>query len=105
MKDKKITTVPVDERLEGILICAERYCLGRSTYVVKDFCDYVRPLLPRLSDKTLYVLNQDFLSNSKRADGGSWGMDIDKNTWGNFWNDVLNEIQIRTTKGTWQKEG
>lgn len=94
-------TVPIDDRLESMLIYAERYCLGRATYAVSDFCTYAKPLLPYMSNKTLAVLNDDFLSRTKA--GESFGMKQDEDIWGNFWNAVIDEIKRR--QGAWNNDG
>lgn len=83
--------------LEDMFLYAERYCLGRSTYAVKDYCNYVKPLVPYMSNRFLSNINRDFLNNER------WGMEMDKQEWGKLWNAVLDEIQHRTAKGEWQR--
>lgn len=40
----------------AVLNCAVRYTLGRRTYMPGLVIDYIRPLLPFLSSKTLWCL-------------------------------------------------
>lgn len=51
--------VPVNNKLELMLICAMRYAMGRETYVPGETIDYIRPLIPHLSTKTLSVMKRD----------------------------------------------
>lgn len=94
--------------LETILICAERYACGRESYMPSLVIDYLMPLLPKLSIKTLGVLNEDMQrvdEMDKRTEGaeivpgmrhGAWGNDlIDKPGWMQFWQAVRDEIARR----------
>lgn len=53
-------TLKVDEQDFGtICICALRYAMGRETYMPSLVRDFIRPLLPKLCDKTLAVMLND----------------------------------------------
>ena len=50
----------VDEQDFGtICVCALRYAMGRMTYMPDLVRGFIRPLLPRLADKTISVMLQD----------------------------------------------
>ena len=105
MADK---TIHITDDFEAILICAERYACGRESYMPSLVIDYITPLLPRLSIKTLGVLNEDMQrvdEMDKRTEGveivpgmrhGAFGNDrIDKPGWMRFWKAVRDEISRR----------
>ena len=48
-----------DNEFQDFIIHSERYVIGRSTYVVNDFCETVKKYLERLSNNTLSVLIHD----------------------------------------------
>ena len=53
-------TLNIDEENLGTLcICAIRYCQGRQTYMPDLVRTIVRPLLPKLTDKTIHVMAED----------------------------------------------
>lgn len=56
--------------LEDILIYAMRYTLGRSSYSPGVSMDFIRPLIPHLTDKALTVMIQDV---RERLDSESYG--------------------------------
>lgn len=39
--------------------CTVRYCLGRRTYMPWTVMGFIKPVLPVLDDKTLYVMARD----------------------------------------------
>lgn len=93
----------IDEDFETILICAERYALGRRSYMPSLVIGYITPLLPRLSKKTLAVLAKDISGASY------WGDEtIDKPCWMKFLADVwavLTERRIISLKSLWKTGG
>lgn len=93
LKDNKYID-PSDEDLGLILTCAVRYSLGRQTYVPGSVCDFITPLIPKLSDRTLWCLEKDVLSAYSYGDEK-----IDKPIWMKFLNDVTNEVNRRKTSG------
>lgn len=83
-----------DDNFGAVLNCAIRYCLGRRTYMPKLVMDYVRPLLPDLSDKALWCMEKDILQH--KADGYSYGdPSIDVPAWQEFLSQVQREIRRR----------
>lgn len=98
----------LNDNLETILICAERYACGRESYMPSLVIGYITPLLPDLSDRALSVMNEDMKRNDdmdKRMDGfeavkgyrhGAFGSDIiDKPGWMRFWAAVKAEMRKR----------
>ena len=85
---------PSDEDLGLVLNCAVRYSLGRRTYVPGSVCDFITPLIPKLSDRTLWCLKQDVSSAYSYGDEK-----IDKPIWMKFLTDVTNEIDMRKISG------
>lgn len=71
----KITINGTPNQLSEMLICAERYALGRMTYVVKDVCVFIGDNLHLLLDKDRAVMIEDI----ERAE--DYGMDFDKEYW------------------------
>ena len=57
---------PSDDHFGTICNCAVRYACGRQSYMPNLVIDFLTPLLPQLSSKTLYVLDQDL--TDKRYD-------------------------------------
>lgn len=82
-----------DDDFSSILICAVRYALGRRSYMPGIVVDFIRPLLPYLPDKTLFVLKNDLLSCQDFGDP-----EIDKPRWKNLMYDVLDELGGRMNK-------
>lgn len=73
----------------AVLNCAVRYCIGRRTYMPKLVMDVIRPLLPALTDKTLWC----FEWNIECAD--DYGADYDEEGWMRFLSEVKAEIARR----------
>lgn len=67
-----------------VLNCAIRYALGRKTYVPQTVVNFIKPLLPKISDKTLSCMEHDIVSAKNYGN-----INIDKPIWLEF----LNEIQ------------
>ena len=90
---KKVNKVPqielADDFFGTVLNCAVRYCIGRMTYMPSLVTDFIRPLLPHLSDKTLWCFERDI------EDQSNYGMKMDKELWMRFLSDVKTEIQRR----------
>lgn len=70
----------LDQDELGILcVCAERYALGRRTYMPSLICGIIQSLVSELSDKDIYVLVNDIESQRDRA--GGLGDECDKADW------------------------
>lgn len=85
-----------DDDFGAVLNCAIRYSLGRQTYMPHLVMDFARPLLPQLSDRTLWCMARDI----KEAEtyGGYGSPVIDEPKWRTFLEDVENEIDKRKEK-------
>lgn len=77
-----------------ILNCAVRYAIGRQTYMPGLVVDFIRPLLTHVSDKTLYVFDQDI--TDQRYIGGYGDKNIDEPIWMRFHADVIAEEKRRS---------
>lgn len=64
------------DELGTLCICAERYALGRRTYIVSSVCGIISSLVFELSDKDIYVLIQDI-----EEPFGGYGDECDKFEW------------------------
>lgn len=82
-----------DDNFGTILICAVRYAIGRETYMPSLVIGYITPLLPYLSAKTLYVLDQDI--TEQRYHGGYGHPRIDEPGWMRFLDAVHAEQERR----------
>ena len=78
----------------AILNCAIRYSLGRQTYMPKLVIDFIKPMIPALDNRTLYVFIQDIESHIRS--GGTLGNPIiDAPEWFDFIQAVKNALEIR----------
>ena len=92
-KTKKPVIDLQDETFGAVLNWAVRYCLGRMTYAPSMTIEFITPLLPYLSNKTIKVFDQD-IEDQKRY-GLGFGMDFDEEEWMRFWGKVKEEIGRR----------
>ena len=70
-------TITIQE-FQQFIIYAERYAIGRMTYVPSEVNNIIRKYLPRISSSTLGVLIHDI---EFEADRDMLGMDFDKKMW------------------------
>lgn len=106
----KVKMLPLDDLMEQMIISAERYALGRMTYIVSDTVNFILPLVSHLDTNTLSVLEEDFRSaeaeNKRRDDDfagmnfDAWGMDYDKKRWFDLWKAVKSELERRSENET-----
>lgn len=68
-------TVPVNDNLGEMLNWAVRYALGRRTYAVMSTCEYIKPLIKDLSDRTLYCMSRDIKEQEKKGYGDQCDVD------------------------------
>ena len=73
----------------AVLNCAVRYCIGRRTYMPKLVMDVIRPLIPALTDKTLWCFERDI------EGANNYGADYDEEAWMRFLSEVKAEIARR----------
>lgn len=94
MKTKVVSkTIELSPDLELMLNCAMRYAMGRRTYIVGTFCNYVKSIMPELSLVTLERMEQDYGDFAKF--GNSWGDDCDREEWTQFKMKLDEEIKKR----------
>ena len=77
-----------DDFFGAVLNCAVRYAIGRRSYMPGLVQDFIRPLIPYLSNKTLWCFDQDI--KSARYEGG-YGDVCDEKDWLNFHAEVVAE--------------
>lgn len=92
-KQKTPTIDLMDDDFGCVLNCAVRYALGRRTYMPSLVCDYIKPLLPYLNNRTVWCFKQD-IQDHKRL-GFSYGDGCDERTWMDFLDAVNKEYQSR----------
>lgn len=67
-----------NDDLNILFICAFRYALGRSSYVVSEMCDLITANLDIFSDFTKKL----FIKEITRAlDTNNYGMEMDREYW------------------------
>lgn len=93
-KDKNAPVIdPADDEFGAVLNCAVRYAIGRRTYMPGLVIDFITPLLPRLSSKTLWCFDRDIAE--ARWEGGYGDPKIDEPGWMRFHEAVRAERQRR----------
>lgn len=102
MNNKKPNINPTDDYFGTVLNCAIRYSLGRQTYMPHLVMDFARPLLPYLSDKTLWCMSRDI--KEVETYGGYGSPVIDEPKWKAFLRDVDVEIDKRKQVTTNEKD-
>ena len=93
MKEKKPTIDLQDDIFGTVLNCAVRYAIGRQTYMPSLVIGFITPLLPYLSDKTLWCFDQDV--TEARWAGGYGDPSIDEPGWMKFREAVREERKKR----------
>lgn len=89
-------TVPIDDWFETILIDAIRYSLGRTSYMPSLVYNYIKPLLPKLSDKFLSISERDIMNyGGYNNDKSAYGDDCDYELWMKFLVNIRKEIDNR----------
>lgn len=87
-------TITIQE-FQQFIIYAERYAIGRMTYVPSEVNQIIRKYLPRISSNTLGVLIQDI---ELEADRDMLGMDFDKKMWLELLETLKNERDRRKSE-------
>ncbi len=90
MKQKLIDTS--DERFGEMLNSALRYALGRMSYIVQDTANYIRPLIPYLDNRTLFVMERDI---TEATEMNCLGMKMDVEVWTALRADIVREMEKR----------
>lgn len=88
-----------DDFFGAVLNCAVRYSMGRQSYMPSLVIDFITPLIPYISGKTLGVFKQDYEKALKDEEYTGWNMfgdpKVDKPGWDQFYADVCKEINKR----------
>ena len=83
---------PSDDRFGEMLNSALRYALGRMSYIVQDTANYIRPLIPYLDNRTLFVMERDI---TEAAEMNCLGMKMDAEVWVTLRKDIVREMEKR----------
>lgn len=73
-----------------LVVCAVRYCLGRRTYMPELVCNYVRPLLPYLDERTIGCVERDV------RECKDYGMDCNCKIWTSFLAEIRQVMEERS---------
>ena len=84
-----------DDEFQQFIIYAERYAIGRMTYVPSEVNNIILKYLPRISSNTLGVLIQDIELEANRE---MLGMDFDKKMWLALLDTLKNERDRRKSE-------
>lgn len=87
-------TLKIDEQDFGtICVCALRYAMGRETYMPSLVRDFIRPILPKLTDSTIAVMLND--CDSQRRYNNYGNDHIDKPGWVRWEQELQSERERR----------
>ena len=81
-----------DDDFGAILNCAVRYAIGRRSYMPGLVVGFIRPLIPHLSDKTLWCFEKDI---AEEMPNGLGDPQIDAPKWIDFLGLVRQESRER----------
>lgn len=81
-----------DDFFGAVLNCAVRYAIGRRSYMPGLVMDFIRPLIPHLSNKTLWCFEKDI---AEELPDGLGDPQIDAPKWIEFLGLVRAEIAER----------
>ena len=104
IKSKNIFNGKVND-FSAMLVSAERYAMGRQTYIVEWTCEFISNNLHLLTQKDKYVIIKDIESSM------NYGADIDKKDWMNLLKTlekslgIKNKSKKQNTVDTDKKEG
>ena len=89
----------ITDEFECVLTAAMRYSLGRQTYMPSVVVGYITPLIPKLSDKFLYVAMRDIDERRGRGEKALGNPAIDKPVWDDFFKKIKIEYERRKNNG------
>lgn len=84
-----------DDEFQQFIIYAERYAIGRMTYVPSEVNNIILKYLPFIANNTLGVLIQDIELEANRE---MLGMDFDKKMWLALLDTLKNERDRRKSE-------
>lgn len=90
IKSENIFNGKVDD-FSAMLISAERYAMGRRTYIVKWTCEFICNNLHLLTQKDKLVMIEDIESSR------NYGADFDKKDWMNLLKELKKSIDVENT--------
>lgn len=79
-----------DDHFGAVLNCAVRYAIGRKSYMPKLVVDFIKPLVPDLSTKTLWCIKRDI--NEAAVHDGLGDAKIDAPGWLELLADARREL-------------
>lgn len=85
----------ITDEFECVLAAAMRYSLGRQTYMPSVVVGYITSLMPKLSDKFLYVAMRDIDELKGRREKALGNPTIDKPVWDEFYKKIKIEYERR----------
>lgn len=85
-----------NKEFQQFIIYAERYAIGRMTYVPSAVNDIILKYLPFIANNTLGILIRDI---ELEADRDMLGMDFDKKMWLALLDTLRNEREERKAQG------
>lgn len=71
-------TVPIDDDFQEMLVSAERYALGRMTYIVGLTVDYIMPMIQNLKTKYINIMIDGI---TYQGEYYGYGMEMDRKDW------------------------
>lgn len=83
--------VPIDDDFQEMLVSAERYALGRMTYIVSLTVDYITPMIRNLDLKYINIMIDDITGHSDLG----YGMDMDEE-----WEKLLSRLRAEKERRT-----
>ena len=93
-----------------IVFYAFRYCLGRCTYAVDDFCNYAIEHVSVIGRHELELMDKEITeaqewddAREKKEFHGQLGMDCDRRSWLNLREVIRDELKRRDEKGNKRK--
>lgn len=94
----RIKTMEMDENFQEMLVSAERYALGRMTYIVGLTVDYISPLIKSLDMKYINIMIDDITGHSDLG----YGMDMDEEEWEKLLSRLRAERERRFKNGNYR---
>ena len=100
---KNAKKIMLTEAESEIYFCAFRYCLGRMTYVVSDYCEEATRKIRQITDHFLQLLEKELSEailkdDEQRANGEQFktlGWDCDRVYWVRLFELVSEEVDRR----------
>lgn len=94
MRGTKLNINLGDDNFGAVLNCAVRYCIGRQSYMPGLVIDFITPLLPYVSRRTLWCFKRDLSDAIYFGDEA-----IDEPIWMRFKATVECEMRKRGLEG------